>query len=179
MDLDDSHSAANKAAHSNGYTLGNQHPDFTSGALTQEQVDCLVEILNTPDADRVAYFSDIDTGLNPVLYSIVATANASACESYYNGICQGCHGDPAAASPGGSSRVASWLTAIRPSSTCLFHKAPCGEPLSIPTTGLKYRGVTEPLALHPAGPAISRWRRTKSCRPMVLQVSSTILSGIY
>ena len=102
VDLDDSHSAANKAAHSNGYTLGNQHPDFTSGALTQEQVDCLVEFLNAPDADPAAYFSDIDTGPNPVLYSIVATANASAGESYYNGNCLGCHGDPAAASPGGS-----------------------------------------------------------------------------
>jgi mono/diheme cytochrome c family protein len=102
VDLDDSHSAANKAAHSNGYTLGNQHPDFTSGALTQEQVDCLVEFLNAPDADPAAYFSDIDTGPNPVLYSIVATANASAGESYYNGNCLACHGDPAAASPGGS-----------------------------------------------------------------------------
>ncbi len=63
--LDDTHSAANKAAHSNGYTLGNQHPDFTSGALTQEQVDCLVEFLNAPSADPAAYFSAIDPGPNP------------------------------------------------------------------------------------------------------------------
>ena len=100
--LDDTHSAANKAAHSNGYTLGNQHPDFTSGALTQEQVGCLVEFLNTPSADPSAYFNKIDPGPNPVLYSIVNTANASAGESYYNSNCLGCHGDPAGASPVGS-----------------------------------------------------------------------------
>ncbi len=100
--LDDTHSAANKAANSNGYTLGNQHPDFTNGALTQEQVDCLVEFLNTESADPAAYFSSIDPGPNPALYSIVATADASSGESYYNGNCQNCHGDPAGASPAGS-----------------------------------------------------------------------------
>jgi hypothetical protein len=100
--LDGSHSAANKAAHSAGYTLGNQHPDFSSGALTQDQVDCLVEFLNSPDADASAYFSAIDTGTNPVLYSIVPTANAAAGESYYNANCLGCHGDPAGVSPVGS-----------------------------------------------------------------------------
>ncbi len=100
--LDASHSAANKAAHSAGYTLGNQHPDFTSGALTQDQVDCLVEFLNAPDADSSAYFSTIDTGTNPVLYSIVPTANAAAGESYYNANCFSCHGDPAGVSPVGS-----------------------------------------------------------------------------
>jgi len=100
--LDDTHSAANKAAHSNGYTLGNQHPDFTSGALTQEQVDCLVEFLNTPGADPSAYFDNIDPGPSPVLYSIVSSADASAGESYYNSNCASCHGDPAGASPMGS-----------------------------------------------------------------------------
>jgi mono/diheme cytochrome c family protein len=102
VDLDDTHSAANKAAHSNGYTLGNQHPDYTNGALTQDQVGCLVEFLNTPDADPAAYFSKIDPSQNPVLYAIVDTANASAGESYYNTSCADCHGDPAGASPVGS-----------------------------------------------------------------------------
>ncbi len=102
VDLDDTHSAANKAAHSNGYTLGNQHPDFTNGALTQDQVGCLVEFLNTPDADPAAYFSKIDASQDPVLYTVVGTANASAGESYYNSSCASCHGDPAGASPVGS-----------------------------------------------------------------------------
>ncbi len=100
--LDDSHSAANKAAHSEGYTLGNQHPDFTSGSLTQDQIDCLVEFLNSPDADPSAYFSNIDTGTDPALYSIDATANAASGESYYNANCFSCHGDPAGVSPAGS-----------------------------------------------------------------------------
>lgn len=102
VELEDSHSAVNKAEHSNGYTLGNQHPDFTSGALTSEQAGCLVEFLNTPDADPTAYFSKIDTGQDPVLYSIAATADAMAGESYYNGNCQSCHGDPAGVSPVGA-----------------------------------------------------------------------------
>ena len=48
--LDGTHSAANKAAHTNGYTLGNQHPDLTmAGGLTQAQVDNLVALLNFED----------------------------------------------------------------------------------------------------------------------------------
>lgn len=100
--LDDTHSAANKAAHSNGYTLGNQHPDLSSGALTQEQVGCLVEFLNSPNADPSAYFSAVDTGTNPVLYTIVGHADAASGESYYNANCVTCHGDPAGTSPVGS-----------------------------------------------------------------------------
>ncbi len=102
VDLDDTHSAANKAAHSNGYTLGNQHPDFTNGALTQDQVGCLVEFLNNPGTDPAAYFSQIDPGPNPALYSIIATADAVAGESYYDTNCVSCHGDPAGASPVGA-----------------------------------------------------------------------------
>jgi hypothetical protein len=100
--LDDSHSAANKAAHSGAYTLGNQHPDFSSGALTQEQVSCLVEFLNDPDADPAAYFSKVEPGPDPVQYMIVDTANTAAGETYYNNNCLGCHGDPAGVSPAGS-----------------------------------------------------------------------------
>jgi hypothetical protein len=102
VELDDTHSAANKAAHSNGYTLGNQHPDFTNGALTEEQVGCLVEFLNTPSADPSAYFSRIDPGPDPALYTIVGTADAMAGESYYNSNCVSCHSDPAGLSPIGS-----------------------------------------------------------------------------
>jgi len=100
--LDDSHSAANKAAHSQGYTLGNQHPDFSSGALTQEQVDCLVEFLNSPSADPSATFSRIDTGTDPALYTIVDTADTAMGESYYNANCLDCHGDPAGEAPVGA-----------------------------------------------------------------------------
>jgi len=100
--LDDSHTAANKAAHSAGYTLGNQHPDYSSGALTQDQIICLADFLNSPDADPSATFSNIDTGTNPVQYTIVDTADAALGESYYNAHCSGCHGDPAGESPVGS-----------------------------------------------------------------------------
>ena len=106
--LEDAHSAANKAAHAQGYTLGNQHPDLSAdGAnmgdvvLTQEQLDCLVEFLNLADADPSAYFSSIDPSQNPVLYTIIDTADANAGETFYNENCGGCHGDPAEESPVG------------------------------------------------------------------------------
>jgi cytochrome c2 len=94
VDLDDIHSATNKAMHSHGYTLGNQHPDYSAGALTQQQLDCLVEFLNSPEADHSAYFSDIDPSQEPVLYTMVSSADASAGESYYGLHCQSCHGEP-------------------------------------------------------------------------------------
>ena len=94
VDLDNDHSADNKAMHSFGYTLGNQHPDFSAGALTQQQLDCLVEFLNSADADHAVYFSDIDPGQEPVLYTIVSSADASAGESYYGAQCSSCHGEP-------------------------------------------------------------------------------------
>jgi len=100
--LDDTHSAANKAAHSNGFTLGNQHPDFSTGGMTQFQADCLVEFLNYADADPTAYFADINPDMNPVLYTIVDTADAAAGETYYGDNCDSCHGDPAGESPIGA-----------------------------------------------------------------------------
>ena len=36
--LDANRSASNTAEHAAGYTLGNQHPDFSSGGMTQEQM---------------------------------------------------------------------------------------------------------------------------------------------
>jgi cytochrome c553 len=95
--LDGSHSAANKAAHSNSYTLGNQHPDFSTGganALTQEQADCLAEFLNFADAGWDAYFDAIFPDQNPVLYTIRADADAGRGEAFYNSVCFACHGDP-------------------------------------------------------------------------------------
>ncbi len=97
--LEDTHSASNKAAHSNGYTLGNQHPDFSTGGMTMIQADCLTEFLNYEDADPTAYFADINPDMNPVLYTIVDTADAAAGEAYYDENCDGCHGDPAGESP--------------------------------------------------------------------------------
>ena len=100
--LDETHSAANKAAHANGYTLGNQHPDFSTGGLTQVQAECLAEFLNFADADPTVYFADINPDLNPVQYTIVGTADADAGETYYADNCDSCHGDPAGESPIGA-----------------------------------------------------------------------------
>lgn len=100
--LDETHSAANKAAHANGYTLGNQHPDFSTGGLTEAQAECLAEFLNFEDADPAVYFADINPDLNPVQYTIIGTADAEAGEAYYADNCNSCHGDPAGESPIGA-----------------------------------------------------------------------------
>lgn len=99
--LDAVPSAENKAEHARGYTLGNQHPDFSGGGVngstklpTQEQVDCLVEFLNYADGDASAYFDAIYPEQNPVLYTIVSTADAAAGEAFYADSCDGCHGAP-------------------------------------------------------------------------------------
>jgi mono/diheme cytochrome c family protein len=100
--LDESHSAANKAAHANGYTLGNQHPDFSSGGMIQNQAECLAEFLSFADADPSVYFANINPDLDPVQYTVVDTADADAGEAYYADNCNSCHGDPAGESPIGS-----------------------------------------------------------------------------
>jgi mono/diheme cytochrome c family protein len=96
------HNSGNKSGHSSGYTLGNQHPDFSGGDMTQTQIDNLVEFLNFMDADQSAYFANIDPSQNPVLYTIVDTADAAAGEMFYNNNCMGCHGDPATDHDGGN-----------------------------------------------------------------------------
>jgi len=96
------HSSQNKADHSNGYTLGNQHPDFSTGGMTQGQVDCLAEFLNFADADPSVYFSNINPSQDPVLYTMVDTADAIAGEAFYGANCNDCHGDPAGESPVGA-----------------------------------------------------------------------------
>ena len=96
------HHSNNKADHANGYTLGNQHPDFSGGDMTSEQMGCLVEFLNFMDADHSAYFADIDPSQDPVLYTMVATADATAGMDFYDGNCMGCHGDPATDHNGGN-----------------------------------------------------------------------------
>ncbi|HLF30984.1 MAG TPA: hypothetical protein VI566_08150 [Xanthomonadales bacterium] len=95
------HSAQNTAGHENGYTLGNQHPDFSTGGPnagdklpTAEQLTCLAEFLNYADAEWNAYFSAIYPEQNPVLYTIVETADAVAGEAFYD-TCEGCHDAPA------------------------------------------------------------------------------------
>ncbi len=102
VDLDATHSVDNKVAHASGYTLGNQHPDYSGGQLTQAQVDCLVEFLNSADADPTAYFDSINPSTNPVQYTIKTGADAVAGEAFYNLSCSGCHGDPATDYNGGN-----------------------------------------------------------------------------
>jgi hypothetical protein len=91
VELDDQASAANTAAHAGGYTLGNQHPDFSSGGLTQEQIGCLVEFLNFEDGDPDRYFSDINTSQDPVLYTVVESANLEVGEAFFEINCEDCH----------------------------------------------------------------------------------------
>ncbi len=100
--LDDIFSADNTAANAGGYTLGNQHPDFSTGGMTAEQAGCLAEFLNFADAGPAAYFADINPDMNPVLYTIISTADGLMGENFYNANCVGCHGDPSGESPVGA-----------------------------------------------------------------------------
>ena len=107
--LGDDPTADDKAAWSAGYTLGNQHPDFsTTGANagdivpTQEQVDCVALFVNFGDSDPNFYFVYIDTDQNPAVYVLNTAAKASAGQVFYQQICQGCHGDPATDYNGGN-----------------------------------------------------------------------------
>jgi cytochrome c2 len=93
---------AEKAAHAAGYTLGNQHPDFSATGAnagdivpTQEQIDCLALFINFGDSDPAFYFIYIDTEANPAVYHIHTGASAQAGEAFYDENCSGCHGDPA------------------------------------------------------------------------------------
>jgi hypothetical protein len=83
--MEPAHSATNKADHSRGYTLGNQHPDFSpQGANWQKgipsdlQIGCIVDFLNFEDGDPARYFAKIDPGQDPVQCTIVDDADASA-----------------------------------------------------------------------------------------------------
>jgi cytochrome c2 len=89
-------------AHTAGFTLGNQHPDFSATGVnagdklpTQEQVDCIVAFVNYGDSDPKFYFFGIDTDADPVWYNIHPGANANAGKIFYEQNCQDCHGDPA------------------------------------------------------------------------------------
>ncbi|MBT8076920.1 MAG: hypothetical protein KJN61_10645 [Gammaproteobacteria bacterium] len=99
--LDGSSTADDKVAYAAGYTLGNQHPDFsTTGAnagdivLTQDQVDCLVDFINYGDSDPKFYFYNIDTDANPVWYTIHPGASTTAGRTFYVDSCMACHGEP-------------------------------------------------------------------------------------
>ncbi len=94
--------AVDPTAHAAGYTLGNQHPDFsTTGSNagdklpTQEQVDCVVAFVNYGDADPRFYFFGIDYHADPVWYNIHPGANAPSGKTFYDQNCIACHGDPA------------------------------------------------------------------------------------
>ena len=94
--------ALNSAAHSMGFTLGNQHPDLSIDGpnagdilLTQDQLDCLVDFINFGDSDPAFYFFGIDTDANPVEYGINRGASATAGQTFYMQACFDCHGDPA------------------------------------------------------------------------------------
>lgn len=99
--LDPNPTPENVAAHAEGFTLGNLHPDFsTTGAnagdtvLTQDQVDCLVDFINFGDADPKFYFQDVIQQEDPVRYVINSGANATAGRTFYEANCLACHGEP-------------------------------------------------------------------------------------
>ena len=94
--------AVDPTAHTAGFTLGNQHPDFSETGvnagdrvLTQQQVDCIVEFVNYGDTDPKFYFSSIDTHADPVWYTIHPGASVTAGADFYQQNCWACHGDPA------------------------------------------------------------------------------------
>jgi cytochrome c2 len=89
-------------AHAAGFTLGNQHPDFSPGGVnagdklpTQEQIDCIVAFVNYGDSDPKFYFFGIDEYADPVWYNIHPGASAPAGKNFYEQNCIACHGDPA------------------------------------------------------------------------------------
>ena len=89
------------AAHVEGFSLGNLHPDFsTTGAnagdivLTQEQVECVVEFVNNWNSDPKWYFQGVYEESNPVKYVINSGASATAGETFYSDNCLRCHGAP-------------------------------------------------------------------------------------
>ena len=82
--------ADNIADHARGYTLGNQHPDY-SAVLTPNQVDCVVEFLNAPDGDPDRYFAAIYPDQNPVLYLPVESADPVVGEAFFEINCEDCH----------------------------------------------------------------------------------------
>ena len=130
-----------KAAHAAGYTLGNQHPDFsTTGAnagdivLTQDQVDCLVDFINFGDSDPRFYFVRVDTNTNPATYYIHEGASARAGETFYNTTCLGCHGEPG--EDGNNGRPEGGIAAFLGTDGAyskLVHKARWGSPGTIMT----------------------------------------------
>lgn len=97
-------------AHATGFTLGNQHPDFSATGVnagdilpTQEQVDCIALFVNYGDSDPKFYFFGIDEDADPVWYNIHPGASARAGETFYNENCLDCHGDPAIDFLGGNN----------------------------------------------------------------------------
>jgi cytochrome c2 len=88
-----------------GAILGNRHPDLSAanpGGPTAQQLNCLTEFLNAPEARADQVFAAMDTSANPVIYTPVATADATAGQSYYAANCSGCHGAPDADSTAAS-----------------------------------------------------------------------------
>ncbi|MBT8058903.1 MAG: hypothetical protein KJO33_04855 [Gammaproteobacteria bacterium] len=100
--LDSNPAPENIAAHMEGYSLGNLHPDFSASGvnggdilLTQDQLECLVEFINFADADPKFYFQSIFEDSNPVEYVINSGASATAGRTFYETNCLRCHGEPA------------------------------------------------------------------------------------
>ncbi|NOT83323.1 MAG: cytochrome c [Methylococcaceae bacterium] len=100
VELTKPRTASNTLAYQMGYTLGNQHPDYT-GVLTERQVQCVVEFLNSPDAQPDKIYKRILTDAKPVVIQLVDSADAKAGKVAYENECVACHNsaiEPAATS---------------------------------------------------------------------------------
>ena len=144
------HQSANKAAHSAGYTLGNQHPDFSGGDMTEAQMNNLAEFLNYMDANHTTYFSNIDPSQNPVLYTIVDTADAAAGETFYNSNCMGCHGDPATDHNGGNGGAPSGGILAYLAQDGKFSEFSHKSRWGIPDTAMSYGSMGSPTSANVA-----------------------------
>lgn len=129
VDLTTPRTAANTAAYQKGYTLGNQHPDFST-VLTQQQAICLAEFLNSPESQPEKIFKRILPKARPVVMQLIDAADAKAGKAFYQDNCTSCHGEtnePAATStaldsPKGDAMV-TYITKSATGYTELAHKS--------------------------------------------------------
>lgn len=152
---------AELAAHQAGFTLGNQHPDFSkqgvnagAGQPTAEQAKCVAVFLNYPKARADQVFTAIEPTDDDVRYTLVEGGNIARGETLWNSTCVNCHGAPdadvgpvAGDKPGDGGMVAFVAAEGKPSE--FMHKVQWGDgPIMTPASmgNLKPADVVDLLA---------------------------------